>query len=491
MSFETTDSNHLPILTIDPEFKTLIPPLLQEERTGLEQSILNEGCRDALVVWGDYHYNPTCVYTGDYFNTPLVKVQVLIDGHNRYEICKKHGIQFQIIELDFDDRDDVIDWIYQNQLSKRNLTDEKRAYVLGCQYRHRKKRHGGDRKSDDAKSSAQNEHLIKTSEHLAEENNVSRETVKRAEKYADAVDIITSIIDDDITDSIEPGEDTSIKTKILTGEIKASKQDIVKLAEQPIEKQKAVINRVLSGECTTVKEASNKIDLEEAKREAEEAAVKTDVELSIHHGDCVEWLSSLDRCADLLITDPPYATDVDDIETFAQSWLPIALSKVKATGRAYVCIGAYPEELKAYLNVDPGELELCQVLVWTYRNTLGPSPKDQYKLNWQAILYYKGPDAPPLNCPIMTEQFSVQDINAPDNRHGEYERWHAWQKPDELANRLIRHSTNEGDLIIDPFSGTGTFIIAAKKLNRDAIGCDQSRDMIDIAYSRRGVLSEC
>ena len=469
MSFETTDSNQLPILTIDPEFKNLIPPLLLEERTGLEQSILNEGCRDALVTWHG----------------------VLIDGHNRYEICKKHGIQFQIIELDFDDRDDVIDWIYQNQLSKRNLTDEKRTYVLGCQYRHRKKRHGGDRKSDDAKSRAQNVPLIKTYDQLAEENNVSRETVKRAEKYADAVDAITSVFDDDITESIEPGEDNSIKTKILTGEIKASKQDIVKLAEQPIEKQKAVINRVLSGECTNVKEASNKIDLEEAKKEAEEAAIKTDVELSIHHGDCIDWLKSLPEDADLLITDPPYATDVENIEEFANSWLPVALNRVKSTGRAYVCIGAYPEELKAYLNIDPGHLELCQVLVWTYRNTLGPSPKDRYKLNWQAILYYKGVDAPELNCPIMTEQFSVQDINAPDNRHGAYERWHAWQKPDELAERLIRHSTKEGDVVIDPFAGTGTFILAATKLNRVAFGCDKNSEMIQIAHSRRGVLNEC
>ena len=267
--------------------------------------------------------------------------------------------------------------------------------------------------------------------------------------------------------------------------------DLTRLSSLEPEKQKEVVEKVISGESKDVKSSLRKITLESAKNAIITTSSETDVELSIHHGDCVEWLSSLDRCADLLITDPPYATEVEDIETFAQSWLPIALSKVKATGRAYVCIGAYPEELKAYLNVDPGELELCQVLVWTYRNTLGPSPKDQYKLNWQAILYYKGPEAPPLNCPIMTEQFSVQDINAPDNRHGEYERWHAWQKPDELANRLIRHSTNEGDLIIDPFSGTGTFIIAAKKLNRDAIGCDQSRDMIDIAYSRRGVLSEC
>ena len=239
MSFETTDSNHLPILTIDPEFKTLIPPLLQEERTGLEQSILNEGCRDALVVWRHYETpsamadNPaygyckeeSCKFSHDYVPpdewvlgdgrwecpvcgygiAPVLDVLILIDGHNRYEICKKHGIQFQIIELDFDDRDDVIDWIYQNQLSKRNLTDEKREYVLGCQYRHRKKRVGEHKGNQYTNlEGAQNEHLPKTAEIIAEENNVSRETVKRAEKYADAVDTITSIIDDDITESIEP-----------------------------------------------------------------------------------------------------------------------------------------------------------------------------------------------------------------------------------------------------------------------------------------------
>ena len=166
MSFETTDSNQLPILTIDPEFKALIPPLLPEERTGLEQSILNEGCRDALVTWHG----------------------VLIDGHSRYEICKKHGIQFQIIELDFDDRDDVIDWIYQNQLSKRNLTDEKRAYVLGCQYRHRKKRVGAPEGNQNA---SENKDAIiaplKTDEIIAEKFNVSPRTVHNAEKYADAV----------------------------------------------------------------------------------------------------------------------------------------------------------------------------------------------------------------------------------------------------------------------------------------------------------------
>jgi site-specific DNA-methyltransferase (adenine-specific) len=318
---------------------------------------------------------------------------------------------------------------------------------------------------------------LKTSEQIAEENNTSPKSVQRAETYAKAVDTLSDI----------HGEE--VKEKILSGEIRAYKQDVVKLADCEPEKQAAILQKVKSGESKDIKSALNECALQEAKETAISVSESDSVDISIHHGDCVEWLSSLDRCADLLITDPPYATDVEDIETFAQSWLPIALSKVKPSGRAYVCIGAYPGELKAYLNVDPGELELCQVLVWTYRNTLGPSPNDQYKQNWQAILYYKGLEAPQLNCPIMTEQFSVQDINAPDNRHGKYERWHAWQKPDALAERLIRHSTEEGDLVIDPFAGTGTFLIAAKKLNRDAIGCDKSQDMIQIAYSRGGVLN--
>ena len=61
------------ILKIDPEFKSLIPPLTPDERAGLEASILTEGCRDALIVWGD----------------------ILIDGHNRYEICTKHNIPYK------------------------------------------------------------------------------------------------------------------------------------------------------------------------------------------------------------------------------------------------------------------------------------------------------------------------------------------------------------------------------------------------------------
>lgn len=198
---------------------------------------------------------------------------------------------------------------------------------------------------------------------------------------------------------------------------------------------------------------------------------------TITQADATEWLAEQPRC-DLLLTDPPYSTNVEDVERFAARWLPVALDRVKPTGRAFVCIGAYPHELVAYLNVKPA----TQVLVWTYRNTLGPAPSHAYKLNWQAILYYEGPDAPPLDSPVMVEQFTVQDINAPDGRLGD--RWHAWQKPLELGERFVRHATRPGDLVLDPFAGTGTFLLAATGLGRRAHGCERDPAMIDIATDR-------
>lgn len=214
------------------------------------------------------------------------------------------------------------------------------------------------------------------------------------------------------------------------------------------------------------------------RRHAEQSGLGT---TAITHATWDVWLPEQPDC-DLLLTDPPYTTDVDDIGAFAAAWLPVALSTVKPTGRAYVCIGAYPGELAAYLNADRAGMTLAQVLVWTYRNATNKQPKYDYILNWQAILYFRGPDAPPLDAPDTVEQFAVQDINAPDARRDD--RYHTWQKPDALAERLIRHSTKPGDLVLDPFAGTGTFLIAAARLGRDGRGCDCSADMLAIAKER-------
>ena len=94
---------------IHPEFKSLIPPLSQEEYNQLEQNILLSGCRDPIVLWRG----------------------IIIDGHNRHEICTKHGLEYETIKLRFPSRDAVKLWVLENQLGRRNLTDAMRIELAG------------------------------------------------------------------------------------------------------------------------------------------------------------------------------------------------------------------------------------------------------------------------------------------------------------------------------------------------------------------------
>jgi DNA modification methylase len=127
-------------------------------------------------------------------------------------------------------------------------------------------------------------------------------------------------------------------------------------------------------------------------------------------------------------------------------------------------------------------MELVQVLVWSYKNTLGNNPKDRYKQNYQVCLFYRGKNAPALDCPLTNEQWAVQEINAPDGRQGD--RFHAWQKPMEIAERFIRHSTKAGDMVFDPFACTGTFLLAAAKLGRKSFGIEINPQNAEIAINR-------
>ncbi|WP_233867222.1 DNA methyltransferase [Paraburkholderia adhaesiva] len=201
----------------------------------------------------------------------------------------------------------------------------------------------------------------------------------------------------------------------------------------------------------------------------------------IHAGDCCAWLPAQPAC-DLILTDPPYCTDVRDIGAFARTWLPLALAKLKRSGRAYIFIGAYLRELRAYLSVKVPDGMEGQMLFWGCTNEIGPAPSLDYRQNCTPILYYRGPDALPLDCPLLTEHFALHCINAPDGRHGE--RFHPWQKPDALAERFIRHASRAGDLVFDPFAGTGTFVLAAGRLGRIGRGCEIDRGCLEIARTR-------
>jgi hypothetical protein len=132
--------------------------------------------------------------------------------------------------------------------------------------------------------------------------------------------------------------------------------------------------------------------------------------------------------------------------------------------------------------------EFGNILIWTYRNTIGPAPEKLYKNNWQGILHLVGIDALPLNFGTLTSAFSVLDINAPDGR--QEQKYHSWQKPDELAERLIHHATSPGDTVIDLFAGSGTFGLAAARLGRKSLSCEPDAQSYRACLARGGVPDE-
>ncbi|GLQ99413.1 hypothetical protein GCM10007863_38330 [Dyella mobilis] len=95
-------------IVVNEELKAYIDPLTPEEYESLERSLLAEGCRDALVLWGE----------------------VLVDGHNRYGICRKHNLPFQTVQNPrFQSIEDVHLWMIEQHLGRRSVSDFQRGVL--------------------------------------------------------------------------------------------------------------------------------------------------------------------------------------------------------------------------------------------------------------------------------------------------------------------------------------------------------------------------
>jgi len=95
-------------IVVSEALKAYIDPLTPDEHAALERSLLAEGCRDALVLWGD----------------------LLVDGHNRYGICQQHGLPFQTVQnTRFQTMEDVHLWMIDQHLGRRSVSDFQRGVL--------------------------------------------------------------------------------------------------------------------------------------------------------------------------------------------------------------------------------------------------------------------------------------------------------------------------------------------------------------------------
>lgn len=198
-----------PTLQIDPEFESKIPPLTDDEYKQLEENIVSEGVvLMPLIVWNG----------------------TIVDGHNRYKIAQAHpGIIFDALEKDFDNRYEALAWICKNQLGRRNLTPEQKDYLIGHRYKAEKQVRGGKREATVQNEPLQDDHI--TRKKIAEESGISASSVMRDEWYADGVDAAEQ-------------ESPGAKEKLLTGKVKAKKQDVAAIARASPEKRKSLMEQI-------------------------------------------------------------------------------------------------------------------------------------------------------------------------------------------------------------------------------------------------------
>jgi len=206
-------------LKIKSTFKNLIRPLLHKEYIQLEENILSDGCRDPIITWNGY----------------------IIDGHNRYEICNKHSIEFSILEMEFDSEEEVIAWICANQLGRRNISDETRKFLIGMQYESEKivsanKNTNGNNQYSENDDYVRNKEKkenptefasIRTAKRIGVENHVSHGTVLKYAIYTRALENIGAKVPE-------------LVPKILSGRYKVSHNNIVQLSKLSTEELKKV-----------------------------------------------------------------------------------------------------------------------------------------------------------------------------------------------------------------------------------------------------------
>ncbi len=224
-------------------------------------------------------------------------------------------------------------------------------------------------------------------------------------------------------------------------------------------------------------------------------------------GDCIELMKAGEvPQADLIFADPPfnigYKYDVyedrkayDDYYAWTEQWMAACKDTLSPTGSFWVAIGdEYAAEVKTI--GDRLGLHLRNWVIWHY--TFGQSTQTKFARS-HAHLFYWTRDAKKFTFNDMAVRVpSARQTTYGDKRANpkgklpddvwsfsrvcgtfhERVKWHPCQMPEKLLERIIEVSSDPGDLVFDPFSGSGTTVVTAAKLGRQYVGADLSEDYV-------------
>jgi|GEM_PF-1330107 len=448
---------------IDKEFHDLIPPLANGERELLEQKLKSDGCRDALVAWNG----------------------LLIDGHNRSEICTRLKIPFKVISIELPDRDAALLWIIDNQKGRRNISDidrialtSKREEIVARKAKAQQKSAGGDRKSDKSLMAKLPEpifvcecgetfdrqvwHCKKCKHHwpmnVEECKNCHDEKRRGSPKARKAGEISTRR---ESAKAAGVGERTyDAGKKVLKA---ASEGKIKPEVVEGIRRGEIAIHRVAKD----LKEREGRESRESKRAEAALAAPKISDQIII--GDFRKRSDEIaDGSVSLIFTDPPYDRE-------ASKMLPalgeFAAAKLCEGGSLILYVGQ--TQIPAALDALRPHLRYWWTIACLHagRSTV----MREYGINagWKAVLWF-------VKGTRHDNSIMVNDVMS----GGEEKTHHDWQQSQSEAEYWIENLTAQSDLVCDPFLGGGTTAAAAKRLGRKWMGFEIDEATAKIASGR-------
>lgn len=248
---------------------------------------------------------------------------------------------------------------------------------------------------------------------------------------------------------------------------------------------------------------------------------------SLYQGDSIKWLRSLEsESVDMIFADPPYNINKADWDKFESQeryiewsiqWISEAARVLQKTGTLYVC--GFSEILADLKHPSMRYFKSCRWIVWYYKNKgnlgndwgrshesllhLRKSKKKTFNVDDVRIPYGKHTLRYPSHPQAKSSQYGnngkrkdvwvphpggakpkdVIEVPTTCNGMGETTS-HPTQKPEELVRKFVLASSNEGDIVLDPFSGSGTTLIASEQLGRKWLGCEIEPEYNELAITR-------
>ncbi|MFZ5973839.1 MAG: DNA-methyltransferase [Bacillota bacterium] len=227
------------------------------------------------------------------------------------------------------------------------------------------------------------------------------------------------------------------------------------------------------------------------------------------------WLKSIkDKSVDLIFADPPYnirKTEWDKFEsqeqyiTWSMNWIKEAARILKPTGTLYIC--GFSEILADLKHPAMRYFSGCKWLVWYYRNKANLG--NDWGRSHESILHFRKSKQCTINIDSVRIPYGKHTLKYPTHPQAESSQYgngkkssaiwtphplgakpkdvieipttcngmgektkHPTQKPEELLRRIVLASSNPGDIVLDPFSGSGTTLVVAEQLGRKWVGCE-------------------